>query len=206
MTVERIACLLTAESVLCYPLPDFPCLWISSFPLPSLCLPCRVAGCIRGKGGGIFSRPISLNTGTHSQYLLPPLPLLPFFLSFLVLIGIRMSACWAHFFVSKFPHRRFYSSLPVTLPTLPFCSSPAARLLCGSKEDLPGFPTLCDWLGELFQQLSDTEKNICLCILNGSSLCNTAKNGAKKKTKPSAWDALDSHRTVFTKYFRPRDY
>lgn len=155
--------------------------------------------------GAFFHSP-SAWTLAHTVSVLPPLPLLPFFLSFLVLIGIRMSACWAHFFVSKFPHRRFYSSLPVTLPTLPFCSSPATRFLCGSKDNLPGFPTLCDWLGELFQQLSDTEKNICLCILDGSSLCNTAEDGAKKKTKPSAWGASDSHRTVFAKYFRPRDY
>lgn len=97
-------------------------LFSSLFPLP----PWRVASSIGGKDGAIFSWPISLNIGTHHHCL----PLSLFFLPFLVLIGIRSSqhAGPFFFFVSKFPHRRFYSSFPVTLPTS--CSVPALRQGC----------------------------------------------------------------------------
>lgn len=158
MTVERIARLLTTESVLCYPLPDFPCLWIPSFPLPSLCLPCRVASSIRGKDGVIFSWPIASTLAQTVSVAYSA----PFAFLFIISWPDRhkeFSACWAHFSVSKFPHRRFYSSLPVTLPTLPFCSSPVARSLCGSKDSWPsGIDLVCFFSNSLTQK----KKSVCV--------------------------------------------
>lgn len=165
-------------------------------------LPCRVASSVRGKDGGIASWPISLNIGICSNWL----PLLPFFLSFLVLIGIRRSKHAGPISLQvNFPHRRFYSSLLVTLPILPFCSSPLSRLLCGSKENLPGFPTLCDWLGVFFQQLPDTEKNLFVYL----RWLLPVKQQKMMLRKELSY-LLERHQVhtkmFFTKYFRPRSY
>lgn len=112
---------------------DFPCLSIPSFPQPSIYLVELLELCQRKRWGHFFMAHQPKHWNMQSLTAL-----LPFFLSYLVLIGIRRSqhAGTIFFFVSKLPHRRFYSSLLVTLPALPFCSSPVARLLCGSKENL----------------------------------------------------------------------
>lgn len=138
----------------------FLCLWIPSFPLPSLCLPWRVAGSVRGKDGGNSSWPISLNIGTQHHCL----PLLLFFSPFLVPMNKEFSACWAHFFVSKFPHRRFYSSLPVTLPTP--CSVPALWQGCfvaARRTCLDSLPSETDLVCFLSNSLTQ-KKSLFVCL------------------------------------------